>query len=272
MSDTAELDELTTPGEVAPKLKSVDHRNSRQYPCPDCSEVFDGPGASGKRYWHQVREHGLEQTVRSVGKTTKGTAKKAPAAKKTTSSTPQAKKPEPAQPVRKRQSAADVLTLILALGGRGVAKFDPPVGSMIALEAPIAGPMLDKSFAGTPVDKWFLQPIAGGFDRFEEVATLLIPPAGIAVLERYPNAAPVVLPMLRESIRGLLPQLLKAKKAEIAEAKETEKAAEDLVDLDPEFAFLLNSVDEHGNKLDPVDAFLMMLLPPQPADADAPPA
>jgi hypothetical protein len=158
-----------------------------------------------------------------------------------------------------RKSAGEQLTLLAVLGSNLVKYRDYPVGAMIGFEAPVLGPELDKAFAGTRVDKYVLQPLAGGWDKFETVGSLVMAPVLVGYIERLEEGdprLPFLRGMLRMCIEPMLLDMLRAMQKAKAEEAKIQQVADDLTALDPMFAELFGGGD-------PIDGFLSMLIPKQ---------
>lgn len=103
--------------------------------------------------------------------------------------------------VTARTSTQELVTLIWSGVGTIAQRsgFDPPVGRMMQLQAPLAGNKIDALLANTWLDH-LLQPIARKGDAMQEVGAILLGPILIGLLERNPAAVPMIEPMLREVI------------------------------------------------------------------------
>jgi hypothetical protein len=176
----------------------------------------------------------------------------------------------PGRSTGKRISGAD--TLADAWAGVGaLAVRTPnhvPLGRYMQFQAPVAGEMLDEAIKGSVVDKVALQPIVRARGRFDLIGAVFGPPALILAIERNPDRAPVLMPMLKSSIRSALPLMVPAiKKVQQKEAKAAEAAA-DLLDADPEYARWAAQAEAQGVKPDPADYILSMIFggwaPPSP--------
>lgn len=75
-----------------------------------------------------------------------------------------------------------------------------PVGRVLAMQAPVAGAILEDVVIGTPVDK-ILQPIARFEERGELAFALIGPPMIVAAITAKPNMAPILIPMLKDALR-----------------------------------------------------------------------
>jgi hypothetical protein len=75
-----------------------------------------------------------------------------------------------------------------------------PTGRVLALQAPVAGIILEDTLRGTVADR-ILQPLARAGERGTELAALLGPPVLVSVLTVRPELAPALLPALRSTLR-----------------------------------------------------------------------
>jgi hypothetical protein len=146
-----------------------------------------------------------------------------------------------------------------------------PLGRYMQFQAPVAGEMLDEAVAGTVVDKVALQPIFKARGKFDLIGAVFGPPALIYAIERNPERAALMVPMLRTSIRNALPLMVPAiKRIQTKEAK-TAEAASDLFDSDPAFAQWHAEATTAGVKNpDPADYILSMIFDGW-APSEAPP-
>jgi hypothetical protein len=74
-----------------------------------------------------------------------------------------------------------------------------PTARMLMLEAPVAGMILDDKIRGTLVDK-VLQPLARTEDSGKSFMGLLAPPLLVLALEKHPDKANQIYPLLRKSL------------------------------------------------------------------------
>lgn len=85
----------------------------------------------------------------------------------------------------------------------GLARFvqpvNLPVARVLAMQAPVAGMILEDEIKGTLVDR-LLQPIARTEKHGETAIALIGPPLLVGVLTSKPHLAPVIVPALRESL------------------------------------------------------------------------
>lgn len=129
---------------------------------------------------------------------------------------------------------------------------DIPVGNCLQFQAPIVGDILDEAVAGTVLDK-VLQPIAGGGERLKKVSSVLAMPVLVAVLERNPGMAPVLEPVLRQTIREHLVNMAPVIKARQKAEENYRKALTELG---------MDSGD------DPVEAVISAIFPPTPPNPE----
>ena len=166
----------------------------------------------------------------------------------------------------RRQSTAGLFEFVWAQGGQALVMTgkDIPVGRVLALQAPIVGDVLDDAIKGTILDK-VLQPFVRQGERAKLVGAVVLPPVLVATLERNPQAAPTIMPILRAAMIPMLVEMAKASKKAKADEKKLLEAMDEIADqLPPE---LLAEAREKG--LHPVDALLgMIFAPPTPASPE----
>lgn len=75
-----------------------------------------------------------------------------------------------------------------------------PTGRVLAMQAPVAGVILEDSLKGSVADR-VLQPLARAAARGGQVSALLGPPVLVSLLATRPEMAPQLLPMLRMTLR-----------------------------------------------------------------------
>lgn len=90
--------------------------------------------------------------------------------------------------------AWSVLAAAAAQSGRG------PTSRVLAMQAPVAGVILEEELKGTVVDK-ILQPLARTAATGSRVGALLGPPVLVTLLDQKPHLAPQILPVLRLALR-----------------------------------------------------------------------
>jgi len=121
--------------------------------------------------------------------------------------------------------------------------------------AGVSAEIIDEAVQGTIIDKVVLQPVVKGRGRFDALGAVFGPPALILAIENDPSKAPVLIPILKSSIRNSLPMMAKAiKKVQAKEAAQAAAARELFPDL--------------AEGEDPADAIIAMLFegwtPPAP--------
>ncbi len=175
------------------------------------------------------------------------------------------KETRPGKPQRlgRRNSTADTIEDILGAVGAVAIRTGKhqPLGRYLQFSSSVSAEILDDAVSGTMIDKMVLQPLVKGRSRFDGIAAVLGPPAIILAIENNPERAPMLLPVLKSSIRNSLPMMAKAiKKVQAKEKAMSDAAAELFPDL-PE-----------GE--DPADAILAMIFdgwtPPVPASTGPP--
>jgi len=149
----------------------------------------------------------------------------------------------------KRASTAPTIADVWSgIGGLAIRSGNhAPLGRLMQWQAPVAGEMLDDAVKGTIVDRMVLQPVAKGRGRFDALGAVFGPPLIVLAIERNPNNAEMLIPMLKASIRNSLPLMVPAiKKVAAREAAAAEAARELFPDLGP------------GE--DPVDSIIAMMF------------
>lgn len=76
-----------------------------------------------------------------------------------------------------------------------------PTARVLDIQAPVAGLVLEDVVKGTVVDR-VLQPLARTTAAGEVVFALVGPPAIVAAIHRRPEAAPFLIPFLKEALRS----------------------------------------------------------------------
>lgn len=100
-------------------------------------------------------------------------------------------------PARPRVPVDTIISGAWEVGARFLAPVNIPVSRVMAVQAPVAGIVLEPIVKGTIVDRW-LQPVARTSQGAEALAALAGPPLVVAALQARPELAPVLVPMLRE--------------------------------------------------------------------------
>jgi len=140
------------------------------------------------------------------------------------------KRPKGAQ---KRVSTADTLGDVWSGIGSIAQRFGhAPLGRYLQWQGTAAGEMLDEVVAGTIIDRKLLQPAVRARGRLDILVALGGPPVLILQMERNPQQAEMLLPLLKSSIRSSLPTMLPAmKKAQLREDKVNAAVKEMFPDL-----------------------------------------
>lgn len=190
---------------------------------------------------HQRRKHGTE--------TPKATTPKKPAAEKKPST--------PREPGPRRVSAADLLTTLVTAGAGLLVNSGAsgPTGMALMMEATILGPEFDRAVAGTFIDKQVVQPLVKAKSKWSGVASLAAFPICVFALDKNPQMMPMIYPALRSSMKQILPDLVTAKKRQVADERKLNEAAAELVALDLE----LNHLAEDRGP-DPIDILISSLF------------
>jgi hypothetical protein len=256
-------DDLGTPGEIVPLVTPPPKPDESV--CGDCDhKPFVGYGHQGRLMAHRISAHGFVKPARPP--------KKARGARKVARSPKVpiiggATRPvTPPPPALKRKSAADFFEEVATTLGDFLADRDIDVatGRVLTLEAPLLGTALDEAVEGTRVDKWAVQPLVNGKDRFEKVAGPLGLLVGTIAVQRQPKLWPFMAPALAWSVDAMLDDLVDAY---VKKAKKTERknvARRKLADLDPVFAELFKADPD----ADPVQIILDAIFAPKPESGD----
>jgi hypothetical protein len=104
-----------------------------------------------------------------------------------------------AKNTKPRVSAENSISFGWSLLARMLKPISPPMGRLLAIEAPVAGRLLDQPIKGTVIDK-MIQPFARAEDGSKAVAALIVPPLLVGAIDKAPGMAEVFLPALRESL------------------------------------------------------------------------
>jgi hypothetical protein len=133
------------------------------------------------------------------------------------------------RPRKRRRSTEGIWQLVWTGAGRALiyTSADIPVGNAMTFQGPVVGPILDKAIAGTFIDT-LLQPLAGAGERFEDVSDVVSLPALVGIMERAPQMAPALEPLLRKAIRRHLVEYARMAKAQKKEDEQYRKALDDL--------------------------------------------
>lgn len=129
--------------------------------------------------------------------------------------------PKEARPARRRVSIEGLAAGLWGLLGHGAqSQGFVPTGRVLALQAPVAGVILEDSLKGTVADK-LLQPLARMSERGTELAALLGPPVLVSVI----TARPELAPMLLGPLKGTLKQWVVIAGPKMKKKEEREKKA-----------------------------------------------
>lgn len=107
------------------------------------------------------------------------------------------RKTKATRPRRPRVPVDTVVSGIWEAGARLLAPVNVPVSRVMAVQAPVAGIVLEPIVRDTVIDR-ILQPVARTGEGAEAVAALAGPPLIVAALQARPELAPILVPMLRE--------------------------------------------------------------------------
>jgi hypothetical protein len=129
--------------------------------------------------------------------------------------------------VHRRESLTDLLGL--GWGGIGTALArgpDIPVGRAMQAQSPVAGEILDQAIKGTVVDK-LLQPIARKADSAQALFGLLGVPILVGALERRPELAPTLGPLLYSAVETWVVEMAPIMRKRQARADKVRKTLQD---------------------------------------------
>lgn len=118
---------------------------------------------------------------------------------------------------RPRVSTENVVGFLWGGFAALVKPISAPAARAFAMEAPIAGMVLDETIKGTFTDR-LLQPLARAEAQGKVWGALLAPPLLVAAIDKRPDKAEMLLPMLRQSLAWHI---------EVAGPKMEEKAKRD---------------------------------------------
>ncbi len=238
--------DLDEPSDEVSPAAGLELHTGFSKPCPECDEVITSKlqvGLNRKYGQHMSMKHGIKNTTKL-----KQTPK------------PPSDIDKPEKP--RRKNGSEILALVASGLGSLVALSSPAAGLALKLEAPLVGPATDKAIAGTVVDRLVLQKALAAKGKFDAIGPLIAFPILVAICEKQPEMRPQLYGPLRMCITPMLSDLVKAMQRQAADAEKLAKAAADLSDIDPGFAALF------ANGVDPVDAILGTLFPPEGSDAD----
>lgn len=132
--------------------------------------------------------------------------------------------PRVSGPSKPRKSLDRIIERAWDMLGRVIQPVNLPVARVMAVQAPVAGLLLEDIVKGTIVDK-VLQPVARVEEKGELAFALIGPPllVGLLTSQRGQQLAPVLVPALKESLRVWLE--VAGPKIEIARKRDEEFAA-----------------------------------------------
>lgn len=139
---------------------------------------------------------------------------------------------------------------------------DVPVGRVLQIQAPIAGPQIDRLIMGSWIDK-LLQPIVKIQGTAEGLGALVMLPLLVGAYERNPQlaAVPVFEQIMRASIKSTLTELAPTLKEQQKERQKEAKALADLHDLGEEmFGDITDPEARKVAMADPIGAMLQMIF------------
>jgi hypothetical protein len=151
------------------------------------------------------------------------------------------------KPRKRRSDTSGVWVTLWTAAGLGLVRSgaDIAVGNCLTFQAPIVGDILDEAVRDTFIDT-LIQPIAGKGKKFKQVSSVLAMPVLVGVMERSPAAAPMLEPLLRQTIREHLVAMAPIIKQRQKEEEQYRKA--------------LDELGMEGGE-DPIDAVLEAIFP-----------
>lgn len=103
------------------------------------------------------------------------------------------------KPKKPRVTTEDIISGLWTGLGYAAKFVSVPASRAFMMEAPAAGMVLDDAIRGTLVDK-VLQPFARAEESSKVLGSLLAPPILVGLLDKRPDKADVILPILRKSL------------------------------------------------------------------------
>lgn len=133
-----------------------------------------------------------------------------------------------------RQSVERLIGAVWGMGARMMLPVSWPVANVLKAQAPVAGMVLEDVVKNTVVDT-VLQPLAR-IGKGGEIALALIgPPILVGLISSKPEIAPVMLPLLKESLRAWLdvagPKLLEHAEKERKFQEEYGSSIDELISM-----------------------------------------
>lgn len=121
-----------------------------------------------------------------------------------------------------RVSVAGIIGWGWSMLAKSAGGYSLPVARTMAIQAPVAGEVLEDVVKGTLVDR-LLQPIARVGEGGEAVFAILGPPVLVGIMHKNPNTVPALEPVLREALMtwvSIAGPKLEEKAAKAAEFRE----------------------------------------------------
>lgn len=162
-------------------------------------------------------------------------------------------------PVRSRVGTADLISTIWGgVGTIGLVNtgIDPPVGRMMALQAPLAGAKIDALIANTWIDG-LLQPLAQKGDAAADVLAIFAGPLLVAFVERNPDAIPMIEPLLRQVVETSLVEMAPILKKK---QRDQRRAAQAMAEVSEAF-----DIPKDQNVFDSIIGYIFQGATPPPA-------
>jgi len=103
--------------------------------------------------------------------------------------------------IKARISTEKIISGAWAAAASLVTNLNPAVGRVLAMQAPVAGMVLEEKVKDTILDR-VLQPLARAADGGNTAMALLGPPLLVQALTMRPDRAPQIVPMLRYALRS----------------------------------------------------------------------
>lgn len=116
---------------------------------------------------------------------------------------------------------------------------NPPVSRVLMLQSPVAGMLLEETVRDTAVDR-LLQPLARGGHQLEIGHALIGPPLFTYMLTKRPEMAPLLVPLLKDSLRTWID--VAGPKIEQAARREAEHAEKYGGHIDQMLEFILEGI------------------------------
>lgn len=131
-----------------------------------------------------------------------------------------------------RVSVENVISVVWEGLARLASPVNPPVARVMAMQAPVAGKILDGPLKDTVIDR-ILQPFARMEESGGAVFALLAPPMIVGTITSNPQTAPLLLPILRQALASWMklagPHLKEVEKLEEDFENEYGKRIDDMI-------------------------------------------